>query len=320
MLLTKKYALLLISILIISLNNNIFSQCCSAGSPVGATTHVGILDKGTLRVSAFYRHNSLDDFFSGTSVVDNNIDKVSRTNFNYTNINIAYGLSHRISIEGEAGYFLNKTQTLTDGTIRKGDGFSNAIVTLKYCFYNNLEKNIEGTAGLGLKIPFTTQPQSYTNGSLTFPLPIEIQPSTGATGYVFQLYFNKGFSEHQFRIFNLNRIEYNNMNSSNYRYGAFMLNSVYFSKQLLKNIAFVIEIRNECKQQDQLINPITNKLGDEVNTGNHNIIGSPKLIYSFKDNWYLSGMYDIPLYRNYIGTQMALHYSFAFSISKNIKL
>ena len=33
-----------------------------------------------------------------------------------------------------------------------------------------------------------------------------------------------------------------------------------------------------------------------------------------------SGMYDVPLYRNYIGTQMALHYSFAFSLSKNIKL
>ncbi len=312
--LTKELKLLITLAIIILSYNRLSAQCCSAGSPVGATVNVGILDKGMLRVSAFYRHNTLDNYFTGTNkAADNYNGNVSKTNFNYTNLNVAYGLTHHMSIEADAGYFMDKTQTLKNpvGYILKGSGFSSASLSLKYCIYNDLANQFELTGGLGFKIPLATELPIY-NG---VQLPVEIRPSTGATGYIFQLFLNKGFSEHKFRIFNINRFEYNNTNQFEYRYGAFMINSLFFSKQILNKLAFVLEIRNEWKQQDKDVLPATT-----INTGNHNIIVSPRLSYSFKNAWFLSALYDMPVYRNYIGTQMALHYSFAFSISKNIKL
>ncbi len=316
--LTKNIKFLLVLTIIFFSFNRLSAQCCSAGSPVGATVNVGILDKGMLRVSAFYRHNVLDNYFTGTDKNENYSGKISTTNFNYTNLNIAYGLTHRMSIEVDAGYFLNKTQILKDpvGYVRKGFGFSAATINLKYCLYNDLPNQFEATAGVGFKIPLATELQY--DGSV--PLPVEIQPSTGAYGYVFQLFFNKGFSEHKFRIFNINRIEYNQKNKFDYRYGAFMINSLFFSKQIIDKLAFVLEFRNEWKQQDKEVNIFTKQTVETINTGNHNIIVSPRLSYSFKNAWFISALYDIPVYRNYIGTQMALDYSFAFSISKNIKL
>ena len=316
--LTKKITLLsFLSILLFS-NNNASAQCCSAGSPVGATVNVGVLDKGMLRVSAFYRHNSLDNYFTGTEKNNTYSGKISTTNFNYTNLNVAYGLTHRVSIEVDAGYFLNKTQILKDpvGYVRKGFGFSAANISLKYCMFNDMSNQFEATVGAGVKIPLATELQY--DGSV--PLPVEIQPSTGAYGYSFQLFLNKGFSEHKFRIFNINRIEINNENKFNYRYGAFMINSLFLSKQITSKLAFVLEIRNEWKQQDKEENIFTKETVETINTGNHNVIASPRLSYSIKNAWFVSALYDIPVYRNYIGTQMGLNYSFAFSISKNIKL
>jgi hypothetical protein len=55
-------SLLIICLLLINLfaGNFLQAQCCSTGSPVGASTYAGVLNKNTFRFTAFFRQSFSD--------------------------------------------------------------------------------------------------------------------------------------------------------------------------------------------------------------------------------------------------------------------
>jgi hypothetical protein len=75
----------LLSFLIVFLfleNQVIFPQCCSTGSPVGASIFVGVLNRQSLRVNLFYRYNYSDTYYQGNEKTEENtILNYSRYNF-----------------------------------------------------------------------------------------------------------------------------------------------------------------------------------------------------------------------------------------------
>ncbi|MEI8203068.1 MAG: hypothetical protein WCH34_08665 [Bacteroidota bacterium] len=288
---------------------NAYSQCCSGGNSFGGTTNVGIVDKANLRVTAFFRHSYSEDYYKGDKI--NDIGSLQNAYFNYTGAILAYGITRRLTAEVELGYFINKTQiyrSLPDNPII-GSGIANSVVSVKYNFFNNLTANIEYTGGVGVKFPSPLDPK-YVGG-----YSIDIQPSTGAYGFVAHSFLSKKFPEINFRMILVNRFEYNMANDKDYQFGNTLFSSLFLTEKLATNLMGILQIRHEYRSNDTK----PNKLKD-VNTGGNIFIVSPQANYTVYKGWSVGGAVDVPVYRNYNGKQFANLCSFNLSISKQFSL
>ncbi|MFH2143821.1 MAG: hypothetical protein ABIJ97_15460 [Bacteroidota bacterium] len=129
----------------------VFGQCfTSPGNPIGGTANMGTLSKGILRGNIFHKYNYADRYLNGDSPSD--FIYYKKAFYNYTGSVFAYGITDKLNIETEAGFFENKTvifsekfgnQTLAN-TIHTGYGFSNAVLSLKYNVFTNNKKGLNG--------------------------------------------------------------------------------------------------------------------------------------------------------------------------------
>jgi len=304
----RLFKIFLIALTLMCVSTEVYSQCCSSGSPAGASTFVGLLNKKTIRVISFYRYSFSDTYYNGTEK-NKNYAILKNSSFNYAGITIGYGLSKRFSAEYEMGYFISKIQRydLNPEYVLKGYGLSNGSISLKYGIFVKPEKNIEITTGAGVKFPFAVESQ-YVNNVL---LPRDIQPSTGAFGVTTQIFLNKGFPLYSLRIFSLNKFEINGSNNDNYSYGNFLMNSLFISKKIAKDFYGFIQIRSDNRHSDNDVK------GNVVNTGSEIIFVSPQLSYSIYEKWHLAILADLPVYKNYSGKQMTQKYSLAVSLTRD---
>jgi hypothetical protein len=238
---------------------------------------------------------------------------MKRSYFNYTGITISYGVTKRLTAEAELGYFINKTRIyeLPLSTIKqRGYGLSNGYITAKYGALIKPLKKIELTVGAGFKFPFSTEPLYVDN----VRLPIDLQPSTQSYGAMGLLIFSKDFPKISLRLLSLNRFEYNFPGKTDYKYGSSLSNSVFLSKKIVRNLFGIFMVRNEYKMPDM------NAVAQEINTGSNVTFLSAQLSYSLLGKWHIAGLFDYPLYKYYIGTQLSPKYSFAFSLTRDLNL
>lgn len=306
----KVSAFLALSLLVVFPVKKTTAQCCSTGSPVGASVYVGVLGKNYLRAGTFYRYGYSDKYYENDSKAENN--PLQSANYNFTGIALGYGITKRLTAEIDFGYFINKTQLYLDnktfhGMKQTGYGFSNGGVNLKYGVYVNPVKQIEFTAGAGFRYPFTTNPQMVDNVQLNR----DIQPSTNAFGANGMLFFNLGFPEITLRLFTINRYEYNFTDKVDYKYGNILLNSLFVSKKIMKYFFAILQLRNEFKTRDNY------KGTDEVNTGYDIVYLSPQLSYSVAGKWNITVVCDLPVYKNYNGRQLTPKYAMALSLTRD---
>ncbi|NVO19514.1 MAG: hypothetical protein HXX13_07425 [Bacteroidetes bacterium] len=295
------------------LQNSVFAQCCSTGSPVGASTYVGVLNKNSIRFTTFFRHSFSDVYYSGTAPSKDSLDMANNAHYSYQALSVEYGITHKLTAQFDMGYFYSKivdfrNPILTD---HNGKGLSNGLLMLKYGFYVNTARLIEFSGGLGLKFPFSRKPMTAPNGTL---LQLDARPSTNAFGLTGTLMFSKEFSDITLRSFLLNRFEYNFSNINEYQSGPLMINSLFVSKRIIPRLFGILQVRNEIHGKD------VQKGTEEVNTGYHLIVFTPQVSYSIMGKWSLSLLYDIPVYKNYQGKQLTPQYSYAISLARDLAL
>jgi len=293
------------------------AQCCSTGSPVGASVFVGILAKNHLRAILYYRHSYSRTYFENDHRSGEDVQlKLSR--FNYTGAVIGYGLSRRVTFEAEAGYYFDKTQVFRqiDFTTR-GHGLSNGTLSVKYGTFVKPAQNLEFTVGAGLRFPFTTHPQMIDGVQLNR----DVQPSTNAFGLSGTLFFNKGFPAITLRLFTINRYDLNLRDPGRYRYGNLLMNSLYASKKVAKNLYILLQLRNEWKtHDDDAANPNEEGTSRVVNSGYDLVTVSPQVSYGIAGKWNVSVSGDLPVYKFYNGKQMTPSWSLALSLTRDFDL
>jgi len=290
--------------------NETYSQCCSMGSPSSNSSSVGVLDKNSFRVNLFYRHNFLDTYFEGSNA-SNQKSFLTNSSYNYSGLIIAYGISDRLTLEIENGYFINKTQNFKIAELElksRGYGLSNGNLNLKYAFVKNEDKNIEITSGVGIKYPLSIEPL-YVDGAR---LVVDLQPSTNAFGFNFPLIFIKSFTDKGLRLISNNKYEYNFRNSENYRFGSSISNSIMVSKKLSEKFSAIGQLKHDYRFEDY------GNSGPAINTGARVLTAMFATSYSFAENWSVSGLFEIPVYHFYTGRQLGLKYAFGFGISKSV--
>jgi hypothetical protein len=291
-------------------------QCfLSAGNPVGGSGNMGVLGKRTMTLMGFYKNSISDRFYEGSS--QSPVSVIKNANFNYLGALLAYGATNKLTIETELGYFINKTKNykIPEGYSLRAFGLNNAVVSGKYQLYFNPDKNIEYSAALGVKVPFTLKSQSFDN----VRLPFDLQPSTSAFGLVFQSYLIKEHSYTGMRYFLYNRVEVNQTNRDGYRFGNVFQNSLFISRHLIRtsnwpvNITLILQIRNEI-----LGRTFIGKEPEKA-SGSVKFLLAPQVNLSFNDKLYLSLMADVPVYQYYNYVQLANRVAFTVVLIKPVQ-
>ncbi|MFZ4520099.1 MAG: hypothetical protein ACOYNC_00260 [Bacteroidales bacterium] len=314
---TKAAFLLLICGVFFFYSPSCQAQCCSTGSPVGASVYVGVLGKNYLRAISYYRHSYSDTYYEKDHISQENV-QLAHSSFNFAGLAVAYGVTKRLTIELDAGYYFDKTQDFKNIDFQtQGQGLSNATLTFKYGSIIRPVPQIELTTGFGIRFPFSANPQVVEGVQLNR----DVQPSTNAFGFSEMIFFNKGFPGITLRLFSINRYDYNLADKQNYKYGNILLNSVFVSKKVFKYCFGIIQLRSEWKSNDRDgENPNENGGSKVINSGFYLFTVSPQVSYSIVGKWNLTASYDIPVYKYYKGKQMTPAYSFAVSLTRDFNL
>lgn len=284
-----------------------WAQCCSAGNPLGGSANVGTLDAGTLRALAFLRHSYSDTYFEGSHKAE---FQGTTAGYSYLGSVLAYGITRRLTAETELGMFLDKRKTFGDNAPEQTRGLANGVFSLKYGLWKNTFREWELTAGAGARFPFSKKLAMSADG---YPLNMDVQPSTGAFGFVGQLFLYKGFLAQGWRFFLLNRYEKNAENNINYRYGDALTTALFASRKINLKWTAILQVRHEWRQIDHWEGIKLNSTGGET------VSLSPQLNYTIARKWNVSFLFDVPVYRKYNLAQLSPKYAFALNLVRDFK-
>ena len=297
----------LLLLVFFSLAHNGFSQCCTA-NPVAGSVNIGVLTKNTLRVLVFHRYNYADVYYDGSKPSD--FSFVQKADYNYSGGIFSFGITDRLTIQNEIGYYWNRSETFdrVPAIIINGSGLSNGVTSMKYAFTKKPE--FEFTGAVGFKYPFTQKPLSKDGVELSQT----VQPSTGAFGTSVQLFFHKAYSEKSIRLFLIHRTDVNGENFVRYRSGNNFSTSFVFSKSFNVHWTILLQATNEIRGRDS-------RDGKKyTNSGGTLFFISPQINYSITQKWNVALKGDIPFYQFYNGTQQATKFAAVVSVIKDFEL
>lgn len=320
---------LVISLVLLSLYAE--AQCFSSpGNPIGGTLNTGATKKGLLRVNLFNRYSFTRHYYEGSKKIDNLLYR--KAHYDYVGVLMAVGLTSRLTFENEAGYFPFKTvyynypYSLYEDN-KTGSGPSNWVPSFKYLIYKQEDKRFYLSASAGLKVPFSRSFQSQNN----VELPVDVQPSTGAYGGVFQLFLMKEYSFTGTRLFAVSRYEHNGENLKRYRFGDAFIQSLFYSKHLYlgntpfpENWTVIMQVRFEWRDKNTVY--LKSFPGNEwlkhtaAGTGGYALLLSPQLNYTIKSKWNLSLSGEIPAYQYLNQKQLGRGWAILFNVSTDIKM
>lgn len=301
-----KFIVFVFSILFI---NNSYGQCCAQSSPMGGSSNQGVLKKGTARISAFYTHSQ-----SIKQDLDANYYLILDANFNFVGTNISYGITDKLTLETELGYFLNKTQNYDLQPIYTltGFGLTNGVVSLKRMLIKDTKRNFEVTFGIGAKFPFNTEYQMVDG----VQLPIDNQPSTCAYGIAPKILIFKKFVKQKVGLFLIHKYDKNFKNKQGYEYGSGFITALFMSKSLdfISCSTFgVLQIRNSYRLSDK-------KVDGEIaeTTGSNLLFIAPQIGHTFAKKYSLSVSYELPIYQEYNTTKLKNKNAFSVNLIADI--
>ncbi|MEO5905157.1 MAG: hypothetical protein ABIQ11_00410, partial [Saprospiraceae bacterium] len=235
----------------------------------------------------------------------------TKASFNYLGQTLGYGLTDRLTIEAELGLFINKTRRSELAGEEIGRGWSNALASIKYSLWKDKLRDWELTTGVGVRFPFSSNLKEDSDG---YPLSMDVQPSTGTTGFVGQFFLYKGFIPQGWRFFLLNRIELYGINDIGYQYGKANYTSFFVSRRLNLHWTAILQVRNEWRDYDYWEDILL------ANTGSNVVFLAPQINLNLAQKWNISLLAELPVLRSYHHSQLGAKYAFALNIIRDFDL
>lgn len=316
---------LLLYVFILSTISKSISQCCSPGNPAGGIGTQGVMEKKAGQVMLFYKGGYSDTYYGGqiggNKPITNDpgwIPAVKNANYNFAGLNFRFGVSNRLTIESDLGYFINKTQNYNDGILPsqfKGWGLTDLAFQLKLLVLKKREWEI--TPAAGIKIPIGPTEMKGKDGTT---IPLVLQPTTGAFAYTGGLLIYKGFPEKHLRFFLEGKFEYptlTKITGIDYKYGNSYFASFIATYSFAKKWVAIIQVRNENRERDIKYENPTRII---YSTGSHKIFIVPQINYSINDDWNILLLADVPIYQYYYGKQLGTKFAIGISIFKKFNI
>lgn len=288
--------------------SSVEAQCCSAGNPYFYSEQAN-MGRKELQAVAGYKYSTSDTYFSGSDQID--INDIQKAWFNYLNLQLVYGLTQRLSIQTDLGYFINKSEDYfkEDWATKTGYGLGDATLTIRYLAYKSFKHKYSVIPSIGIKFPIGVFDQEVDN----VKLPITIQPSSGSFRYLVNLYFNKSFKNPKWNLGFFGSFEYAQLIDSEnffYKYGNVYLFSIIGSYKILEKLNLGLEIRSENRAK-------AGRENDQVvESSGYNIVYTiPHISFTITDKWLLSANAELPVYRYYNGIQLGNKFAVSASVS-----
>jgi hypothetical protein len=286
-----------------------FSQCCGGCSPIGGNTNQGTLPKYTLQFNTYYKNAYSEGYMEKDHKSDFTFVKNASSDF--VGAQLGYGILNKLTAQIEAGYYLNRTQNFDFYGYKyalKGYGGSSVTLSAKYSLFKDTANDLEFTMGVGVKIPWSNQPQVVDGVTLSE----DVQPCNGSYGLVIQSFLFKAFDKSDIRVFMMNTINITGVNDRKYKEGNTYLTALFASKTFLKNWTAIAQVRNEIRDYAYRDNILV------ASSGGYRFVFVPQINYSIKQKYNISVLYELPIYQYYYGIQLKDQY--AFSVNLNIRL
>ncbi len=291
------------------------AQCLSSVNPVGGTENLLVLEKNTLRVIAFYKYSQGRQYYNGSKSDD--YDLIDRAFYSNLSLFAGYGLTSRLALETEQGYFINKTQVYnTDPEYRlRGYGLSNLLFSFRYSLFADHFKRVFITLAPGMKIPASRKPQTVDH----VELPVEVQPTMGSYGMVLSSTLVKENSGRGLRFFLTNRTETHFANKNEYRLGTAVYTSAYLSKHIMASRVkgdwtAIIQLRHEFRTHDRISGKTKESSGGTL------LFMVPQINHMVAEKWNFTALADIPVFQYFNGTQLGAGFGVTFSVSRTFNL
>ncbi len=291
-------------------------QCCSPGNPLGGYGNNGTLNGNSIKFYAQYKYSYSGKYKQGDKLYQGETKDFKRSvqdgNYSFVGLGAAWGISQRLTLEAETGYFITKTQNHVEGVIpetQKGYGFTDLSFLIKPALYKKNE--LEFTPALGLKMPLGKYDQKY-RGSL---LPPDLQPTTGAVNYIAGFFLYKGFLEKHLRLFMIGRYEFPRANPLGMKYGNAFSHSLFISYSFSARVTATLQIREESRMRDS-----DAAVGGSTyySSGSQKLFVVPQVSYALDQYWDLSVFSDVPVYQYYNGYQLGNTLAAAVMISRKV--
>jgi hypothetical protein len=307
-----------IILLLVLIENTASSQCCaSSGNPIGGTVNIGLLDKHVFRTASFYRFSFSDKYHEGGKLYSGEMGSIEKAVYNYIGLLSGYGVSEKLTIEVETGYYINKTHVFKiNGERLTGYGLSDAVISFRPRIYHNSNSQLEISCAIGSNIPFSRNLQQV-NG---VTLPVDLQTSTGSFGMVIQSNIIKENSFRSVSYLLINRFEKYFENKQEYTYGNSYSTSFFFSKYFsadghhLNGLTLILQLKNQIREKNM-------RAGQKIDaSGNCSFFLIPQINFSISGNWNISMLVDIPVYQFLNEIQLANRISSSISLVKDVAL
>ncbi|MCW3076553.1 MAG: hypothetical protein JWO32_1162 [Bacteroidetes bacterium] len=300
--------------------------CCSggSGSPIAGGASQGVLQEHQVELAANYQYLKSNKFRVGDSDTASLFDNLCS---NYLYMRLAYGVTERLTMSVESGYFINKTQI----GLKKADtvfssGIGDLILFPRYSLYTrNTEKSrTEITLGLGYKIPLG----KYNDSTIVFrdpksnkkyytTSPPTIQPTNGAQDVIFYGFTYKGFPNKKFRVFSNFIYIKKGWNPLGQKFGDYASIGLFAGKTLFKKLGVTFQIKGEWVNKmkwDHNVDMLALYNVDVNSTGSRKIFFAPQLSFSHK-TLTVYALSEIPLYQYVNGTQVASQFQLTAGVS-----
>lgn len=321
-----RYFRILIFVAIAISGRDVIAQgCCSggSGSPIAEGASPGVLKSRQLELASNFQMFRSDNFFTGDK---DTVKLFDHLNSNYIYSRLAYGLSKRLTMSFETGYFINKTLTQLNnaGTI-ESSGFGDIILFPRYELYNRTSDSSVTTVtfGLGYKIPVGSHSDStivYTDAqgnNYYTTSPPTVQPTNGSQDIIFNAFFFKSYPKKNFRFYANSMYILKGWNSLGQKFGDYCSLGLYIGTTVMKTIGITLQIKGDITQKmqyDKYIDMLALYNIDVKSTGGKKISLLPQLTYSFK-NLTVFIMGEIPAYQYLNGTQIGAKYQVTGGLS-----
>lgn len=311
----KKYLLLTIYILSICfINNNIYSQCCAAGNPSSLNCSInGSTGKDILNINFAHIYSVSDTYFNG---VENLGKKYKQSDFNFSYLNLTYGISNKLRITADLGYFINKSETISNYN-RLTQGIADATLGLIYNTYKSDDKMFDLFQTAKITLPIGQFKQEYDG----IVLPIDFQPSSGNYKYNIGLIASKRFEKSDFSLNSTISIEESETietESTFHKYGNLYNISLSGICNIYQNITGLLQLRAEYREKALSGLKSKNNIYSYIPASGGTLLYiSPQINYNI-NNWNFSAQLSLPIYKNVNGEQLTNKYYFTFGISKSL--
>ncbi len=310
-----KRIFLLTSVLLLSVPDRLYSQCCGggSGSPIAGGSSQGVLQDRQVEANVNYQNVKTGKFLSGDTAAPKFIDYYYSR---YVYSRIAYGVTKNLTMSIESGYYINKTQyglnhidTITSG------GIADILIFPRYDVLNRTDekKTTEITLGLGYKIPLGKYNDSLVifhnakTGKTVYDTKIPaVQPSTGAQDIVFYTFLFRGYPSGNFRMFSSIMYIKKGWNPNGEKFGDYASMGLFAGKTFFGTLGVTMQLKGEwmdkMKRNEHM--PFPNY--DPLSTGMKKIVLAPQLSYAFfRGNLTIYALSEFPLYQYVNGTQVA---------------